>query len=622
MRFFFLLLLNTLLLSGFNVTAQSDCNCSEANLVKYYAMNQDDDSIGIAQLIQSLQHSKNEACKIFAMNMEIEQLFNHKRLEDALHQIQIQENLLNALNCKASLQVYANLNYAEYYRQKEDYENVSKYAFNALSNAEDQHDKKNELKAIYAIVHMFTRQTQYEKNPEYIQRAEKIIASLDEDYLTPTNYNWLAFEYETIYSFDNKRLKILDTAMQYASKAKSIAMRYNDNAQITKSFRVFEACSCQRSDYPQALKYIDSALYYAKRIKKPMNLASFYFAKAWDFLEYNNLSEAIRWQDTSLFCTEQFEPGSPGSMNLYFAGSRLYERAGNLEKALEAFKKYEHIKDSIFTLKRTEKINALELQYNKAKNEKTIRELAQEKRIYILIVLACLFGLISLVFFLRQQSLKSKQTILETEQRLNRARMNPHFFFNALSSLQTFALQGNDGKSIALNLSKFSRIMRETLESTYKEYVTLEQEMMFLNEYLELQKIRFPQKFTYCITADEEIETDDCMLPSMILQPFVENSIEHGFTGIDYPGNVHIKFTRKANQLLVTIDDNGKGFAGSVAKENNEHISRASQIIKDRIYLLNLKLKSKASFSITEQTDRKGVLVQINLPFLHHDQVT
>ena len=109
-----------------------------------------------------------------------------------------------------------------------------------------------------------------------------------------------------------------------------------------------------------------------------------------------------------------------------------------------------------------------------------------------MLAVAGLLALVALTFFIRQQSLKSKQTILETEQRLNRARMNPHFFFNALSALQSFALQENDGKALASNLSKFSHIMRETLESTYKEYVTIEQEKDFLNEYLELQKMRFP----------------------------------------------------------------------------------------------------------------------------------
>ncbi|MBK8310306.1 MAG: histidine kinase [Chitinophagaceae bacterium] len=183
--------------------------------------------------------------------------------------------------------------------------------------------------------------------------------------------------------------------------------------------------------------------------------------------------------------------------------------------------------------------------------------------------------------------------------------MNPHFFFNALSSLQSFALQENDGKALASNLSKFSHIMRETLESTYKEYVTIEQEKIFLLEYLGLQQIRFPSKFTYEINIDENIEPDEQVIPSMILQPFIENSIEHGFLGLDYPGNIVVDFQKIKGNLSISIIDNGKGLA-AITKENNEHVSRASQIIKDRIYLLNMKLKTNASFSINNNGNEKG----------------
>jgi LytS/YehU family sensor histidine kinase len=193
---------------------------------------------------------------------------------------------------------------------------------------------------------------------------------------------------------------------------------------------------------------------------------------------------------------------------------------------------------------------------------------------------------------------------LEAAQRLNRARMNPHFFFNALSSLQAFALQENDGKALAINLSKFSHSMRETLESTYKEYVTIDQEKDFLNEYLEFQKIRFPQKFTYAIKISDGIEQDDLLIPSMILQTFVENSIEYGFTGIDYAGHISINFEKGGTDLQIKISDNRKGLS-AIAKEENEHISRASQIIKDGIYLLNIKLKTKAAFRINNSKMKK-----------------
>ena len=113
----------------------------------------------------------------------------------------------------------------------------------------------------------------------------------------------------------------------------------------------------------------------------------------------------------------------------------------------------------------------------------------------------------------------------------------------------------------------------------------------------------------------------------MIIQPFVENSIEHGFVGVDYPGKVTVNFTSANKELMIQISDNGKGL-NTTAKENNEHISRASQIIKDRIYLLNIKLKTKAGFSIdnaqhpSDNSTGNGVIVKIHLPLLYKDKMT
>jgi len=106
----------------------------------------------------------------------------------------------------------------------------------------------------------------------------------------------------------------------------------------------------------------------------------------------------------------------------------------------------------------------------------------------------------------------------------------------------------------------------------------------------------------------------------MILQPFIENSIEHGFLGLDYPGNIVVDFQKIKGNLSISIIDNGKGLA-AITKENNEHVSRASQIIKDRIYLLNIKLKTKASFSINNNGNEKGVTVLITLPQLFRDDI-
>lgn len=602
-----------LLLCAQKAVAQP-CACPGYDENKIKDLRRAKDSAGTFAAIQQFNSTGITDCQIKALSAEIEYRLTFKQVTAVPPLLEKQEKLLEKSDCTGEhhLQYYQNQSY--YCKITQEYEGLSKYAFLMLELAEKEGDVKKELTAIDFIVFLFSRQKQDEKNWDYVKRAEKLIYKDGGKNSTANNYNWLAAQYEKKYA-TTLRLSALDSAVAFAAKAKELAGNSNDNIEMMKAFRIYEAGSNHRNEYKKAILYIDSALLYLNKLKILTNPSSLYFAKAWDYMELKEYSEAQRWMDSSMYYAEKFEGRSPATMTVYKEAARLFEKAGNTTKAYQVFKMYEHIKDSTFTLQRTEKINELEQKYNKTKNEKTIRELAQQKRIYLLLALAGLLGTAAIAFFLRQQALRHKKNILETEQRLNRARMNPHFFFNALTALQKFAVTENNPQAMASNLSKFSNIMRETLESTYKEYVTIEQEMEFLNEYLEVQKIRFPQAFSYEVSAAKELDIDELQIPAMIIQPFVENSIEHGFAGVDYPGRVTVQFEKEPEGLLVKITDNGKGLGGP-AKETNEHISRASQIIKDRIYLLNIKLKTRAGFSI-DNNPHGGVLVNIHLPLLY-----
>ena len=387
-----------------------------------------------------------------------------------------------------------------------------------------------------------------------------------------------------------------------------------DTSQFSRSYFNLSGTEEESKNWGMSMAYLDSGYLFIDRTDS-IDLFDYHINKASLLLELKNYKEAEFYADSSLFFANKTS-NQIGIVESYRMISEIAQKQGDYKKAFEYAGLEKTIRDSISNVDKIEAVAELEKKYNQAKNENTIKDLDKKKQLYLMLAIAGLLAAIAIAFFLRQQKLKHKKDILETEQRLNRARMNPHFFFNALTTLQKFALRDNDGQALASNLSKFSNIMRETLESTYKEYVTVEQEMEFLNEYLEVQKIRFPQTFSYEVSADENLEVDDVLIPSMILQPFVENSIEHGFAGIDYPGNVVIQFKAAGKEVLIQINDNGKGLATTV-KENNEHISRASQIIKDRIYLLNIKLKTKAGFSIDNDESGKGVVVKIHLPLLY-----
>ena len=598
--------------------SQSDCQCTRITQQQTDGLISNFDSTAIHQTIRKLRLGGDKTCQVLSYNIEVDYLMAKKNLSAALPAIQKQEKLIFSLPCKKELLIHSYLNYATYNKSTQNYEALSNYAFKALKAAETLKDQQKELKAIALIVFLNTRQNQNEKNWNYVKRAEKIILTLGADYTLATNYNWLAFEYEQEYSTKGRR-GLMDSSVMYSAIALKAALKRRDHFEITRCFRVLESNAVSKQDYKSAVRYADSAIFHLKKIRTPMNPAALYVTKALDYADLKNYMEAQRWIDTSIYYAEKMEGKTPATAAVYGQAAQIFEKAGNLPRAIATMKIYNQMKDSVFTQERLVKINELEQKYFREKNENTIKDLASKKQFYLFLAIAGLLGIAAISFFLRQQALTYKKNILEAEQRLNRARMNPHFFFNALTALQKFAVTENNPQAMATNLSRFSNIMRETLESTYKEYVSIEQEMEFLEEYLEVQSIRFSQAFSYQIKADHDLEVDELLIPSMIIQPFVENSIEHGFSGIDYQANIQVEFKKDDKNLLILISDNGQGIRG-VPKENHQHVSRASQILKDRIYLLNLKLKTRAGFHIDNDVSGKGVIVKINLPLLYKNQ--
>ncbi len=113
------------------------------------------------------------------------------------------------------------------------------------------------------------------------------------------------------------------------------------------------------------------------------------------------------------------------------------------------------------------------------------------------------------------------------KQRLLRSQMNPHFIFNSLSGIQNFIVTEKSTKA-SIYLSKFATLVRNILDSSVKEYVTLEKEIATIENYLELQKVRYAGKFEFSIKTDDAIDPESTMIPPMLAQPFIENAIEHG----------------------------------------------------------------------------------------------
>ena len=234
------------------------------------------------------------------------------------------------------------------------------------------------------------------------------------------------------------------------------------------------------------------------------------------------------------------------------------------------------------------------------------------------LVFLCLLSFFYIIY--RQQRLKGKNTLLKSEnQRLNieqkllQAQLNPHFIFNAIANLQSLIASGHGEESICY-LNSFSGLLRRVLEQNRMDFIELGEELNSLNDYIQLQQMRYVGVFNYKVIVDEDLSPEHILIPPMLIQPFVENAIEHGFRYINYKGVLTISFNRKNEMLVIKVDDNGSGIKNDVNNKNKQ--SLAHVILKERLTLLFTSSGQAADFTVKDKMEGKGVIAEIIIPII------
>lgn len=229
---------------------------------------------------------------------------------------------------------------------------------------------------------------------------------------------------------------------------------------------------------------------------------------------------------------------------------------------------------------------------------------------YLIVTFTC----ISLIYWgfrirlrLLEKKAENEKRLIHSQLAALKAQMNPHFMYNALNSIQALILQ-NDIKNSNLYLGKFSSLMRKVLDASGKEKISLKEETDILNLYLDLEKLRFGNEFIYTIQVHKDIDEYTMFLPSMILQPLVENALKHGLLHKRGIKKLSIAFELMEQKLICTITDNGIGRQKS--NEINQrmrkgHASFATQATDKRLELLNLFEEFKYQVVITDLFDEK-----------------
>lgn len=245
---------------------------------------------------------------------------------------------------------------------------------------------------------------------------------------------------------------------------------------------------------------------------------------------------------------------------------------------------------------------------------------------YILLIL---FFVAALIFSirLRIRTIKQKEKgktelnkkIANIELQALRAQMNPHFIFNTMASIQHY-ISNNDTDAALKYLSKFAKLMRSIIGNSKQQMIPIAEELNALNLYLELEIMRFTDKFEYRITVDPDIDQNYDRIPSMLIQPYVENAIIHGLLPKQGHGKILIHLQKLDGSILCTIEDNGIGRERSNEFKKNrvqQHKSVGMSITQERLDILNSSLNQNLNaqiLDIYENGKPAGTKVQIIIP--------
>lgn len=374
----------------------------------------------------------------------------------------------------------------------------------------------------------------------------------------------------------------------------------------------------------EALQNWQSAIVAFESIQDKFGIADTYAHLGKFYFDQASYSQALQYTNKALALAKELKVLEQ-IMIAEKLLSDIYKKQNNATDALLHFERYSLARDSLTSHENIRNAVQAEMNFEFEKREALQKEAHEKKELLFAeaskrhqmqvifggLLLVLLFGIGFLIYSRSQlkKNLTLQKELAEYEQKALHLQMNPHFVFNCLGSISSFIVQNGTDSAIKY-LSKFSKLMRLTLEYSKEALIPIDKEIESLQNYLELEQLRFNQKFDFSIVKSPEIE-DDMALPPLLLQPFVENAIIHGLIPKKEAGHIAIDFAVEGVSMVCTITDNGIGFDKS--KELKElsvsiHKSMALDITRKRLEMMEAVTHKTSQVEINEITDTAGAI--------------
>ncbi|MCI5059239.1 MAG: tetratricopeptide repeat protein [Flavobacteriales bacterium] len=422
---------------------------------------------------------------------------------------------------------------------------------------------------------------------EYLKISGSILEKLNDSLKTHSVYIFTALTYSY--------LDQPDSAYLYANKAGEIAEGINDVAIKGRTYSTMGFIHESQDRLEESLEYYLKSYECYKVDKDEFRLIEiscnlgFVYQKMGMYSisqRYFEKTRAMSLKDNLLIYLNEIDAGMEAN----------YVQFRNFKKAFELKKRRIESKDSLLNETKLGEIYKLESKYQSQEKDDKLKLLKESgkvedikiwnKNLLILALLVLVMPvLIMYKIFKARIGLTSMKREMELEHEVLQNQMNPHFIFNALNGIQRYYIEGNTQRGDDL-LGKFSNLIEGVLNNSRKKYVSLKEEITYLDRYLELEQVRTANKFDYFIRCSDGIDKTKVFIPPLIFQPFAENSIWHGIIPLEEKGRIEITIDKRDERTLeCRIIDNGIGISKSKQdkKGNIKHESKGLSITRERL---------------------------------------
>jgi LytS/YehU family sensor histidine kinase len=312
--------------------------------------------------------------------------------------------------------------------------------------------------------------------------------------------------------------------------------------------------------------------------------------------------------------------------------SELWIKQDDYQKAMGFFQEHKNYEEQIKSNLNMRYVNDMIQRYENEKRTNQLQRLAQENetvrqtlrknRTMLLISgigLTLLAGILYILY--RQYQLSNEKKLLTLEQTMLRSQMNPHFLFNSLNSIKLYIIN-NEQKNAVHYLNKFSKLVRKILEASSQREIPLAEELETVELYMNIENIRFSDEISFKTVIHDDLDVHNIKIPSLILQPFLENALWHGLSSKEGTKEILLEVHKGENGFItISITDNGVGRDAAERIKEGRLLKRKSvgiDITKER--LANFSKDYQNSFQVDiidlydEKNHPKGTKIVLHIP--------